>query len=259
MSLRKRPGRRHIVIPDLQVKPGVSLHHLKHAAQYIAAKTPDIIVQLGDWFDMKSLSSYDAGRLSSHGESYQADIAAGNAAIKLFEETLKRYSPRGYKPRKVITLGNHEERILRHIEAHPELKGKLGYQDFDFKRYGWEVYPFLKPVVIDGITYMHLCPLNAQGKVTSTKYGAPSAEAQAKRMAGSTICGHRQGLQTALIETPRGRIRGVISGSFYSHSEPYLGPLGNSTWMGILVLNDIRKGDFDLVECSLDYLRRRFG
>ena len=86
--------------------------------------------------------------------------------------------------------------------------------------------------VVFGVTFVHYCPLNAQGRVGSSKFGAPSALAQARRMMRSTVCGHRQGLDVATVETPGRRIRGVIAGSFYQHSERYLTPMGNSHWQG---------------------------
>ena len=53
------------VIGDLQVKQGISLDYIHHVGAYIAKKQPDIIVQIGDWFDNAALSSYDRGQLSA--------------------------------------------------------------------------------------------------------------------------------------------------------------------------------------------------
>ena len=41
------------VIPDTQVKPDVPLDHLLYAGRYIASKKPDVIVMIGDWWDME--------------------------------------------------------------------------------------------------------------------------------------------------------------------------------------------------------------
>jgi hypothetical protein len=256
---RREVGPRHIYIPDTQIKPGVPTDHLLWAARYVAHKRPQRLIFAGDWADMQSLSSYDKGKLSAQGRFYQDDVDAANDGMDLFFGELKKVAPRGYKPDKHLTLGNHEGRITRHVEANPELKGKVGLDDLNYKDHGVKVHPFLKPVILDGITYIHYCPLNAKGRVYDNKMGAPGAEAQAKRMMRTTVCGHRQGLDVATIETPGKRIRGVIAGSFYQHEEGYMTPLGNSHWQGILVFNDIHDGDFDLVEVSLDYLARRYG
>src|SRR5690606_5376795 len=91
---------------------------------YIAAKKPDVIVMIGDWYDMQSLSSYDKGMLSAEGRRVKADIDAGDAALEILESYIK--SGKGYKPRKVVTLGNHEDRINRFVNTHPEFDGYIG-------------------------------------------------------------------------------------------------------------------------------------
>ena len=48
---------RHLIIPDCQVRPGDDLSFLNWIGQYIIDKKPDVIVHLGDFADMPSLSS----------------------------------------------------------------------------------------------------------------------------------------------------------------------------------------------------------
>ena len=55
---------KHLIIPDTQVKPNTPTEHLKWAGQYAAEKKPDVIVHIGDHWDMESLSSYDKGKKS---------------------------------------------------------------------------------------------------------------------------------------------------------------------------------------------------
>ena len=63
------------VIPDTQVKKGVPIDHLLYAGKYIAEKKPDVIVHIGDHWDMPSLSSYDKGKKSFEGRRYKDDIS----------------------------------------------------------------------------------------------------------------------------------------------------------------------------------------
>jgi hypothetical protein len=218
-------------------------------------------VQLGDWADFPSLSSYDAGKLSSHGQFYREDVKAVNASVALFERELKKYSPRGWRPRKVITLGNHCDRVRRAVEDAPKLYGELTLDDLDFKRAGWEVHPFLKIVNIHNIRYSHFFCVNANGRVTNTRNGQPSAAQQVKRMMCSATAGHRQSLDVAIYSSPEATYRGIIAGSCYLHDENYLSPQGQRVWHGILVKNDVdvKTGEYDLMEVSLRYLSRRYG
>ena len=46
---------KHMIIPDTQVKSGGKVDHLRWAGHYAADKKPDVIVHLGDHWDMPSL------------------------------------------------------------------------------------------------------------------------------------------------------------------------------------------------------------
>jgi hypothetical protein len=127
---------------------------------YCADKRPEVIVHLGDHWDMPSLSSYDKGKLKFEGRRYKADVEAGNEGMRLFwepinalNEQLRSNKKKLYKPRCVFLFGNHEERIERAVQSSGELEGLLGYHDLDLA--GWETHNFLEPVVIDGVHYAH--------------------------------------------------------------------------------------------------------
>lgn len=52
----------------------------------------------------------------------------------------------------------------------------------------------------------------------------------------------------------------LFSGICYQHDEDYLGAQGNSQKPGIWMLNEVDgTGNADLLQISLDYLRRRYG
>ena len=262
MSRRDREaGPKHLYIPDTQVKPDLPQDHIEWAGAYAGIKRPDVIVIGGDWYDMPSLSIYDAGKLASHGRRYADDVASGSDALKRFERALRKYGGRGYKPRKIVTLGNHEERILRAVESDPKMEGKVSLSDLAFREYGWTVYDFLQPVEIHGIVYAHYFPLGPNGRVAASKFGAPSAKAQVQRMMRSCTAGHRQGLDVAILHTPTATYRGVIAGSYYRHDEGYLTPMGTNYWRGLLMCHDIdpRTGNYNLMEVDMRYMERRFG
>lgn len=251
-------GPRMIFIPDLQVKPGYDQSHLEWIADYVADKKPDVVVQAGDWADMPSLSSYDRGKKSAEGKRYKLDIEACRSSRERFERRLRarRFKPR----RKVLTLGNHEDRINRAVEDDAKLEGQLSIQDLGFEADGWEVVPFLKPVLIHGIAFSHFFPVSADGKVMQNKRGCPNAKTQGQRLQRSCVSGHLQGLDHSFITTPFGLKRSIVAGSAYLHDEKFLTPMGNVYWRGILSLNDIRSnGYFDLIEVSLRYLERKYG
>lgn len=246
----------HIVVPDMQTKPGVLLDQCRWIGEYVAHRKPDVLVLLGDWWDMPSLSSYDIGKKSFEGRMYKADIEAGNRGMDLLMAPISKMKK---QPRKVFLYGNHEERVLRAIENDRKLDGTIGYHDFNLAKYGFETYEFLKPVVINGIAYCHFFPRAASGSVVQTKRGAPNARAQLIREGRSCTAGHAQGLDVATMPLG-GRMQwGLICGSAYQHKENYLSPQGNQHWRGIVVKHEVKNGSYDPLFVSIDYLKRRYG
>ena len=127
---------KHMIIPDTQVKPGSSLKHLEWAGRYAVEKKPDVIVHIGDHWDMPSLSSWDVGKKSFEGRRYKDDIDAGIKGLETFlapiraeQKRLAEGKRKRWNPRLVFTLGNHEQRIERAIESDAKLEGLIGYAD----------------------------------------------------------------------------------------------------------------------------------
>src|SRR6478736_1083637 len=175
-----RIARQHLVIPDCQVRPGVPIDHLSWIGNYVNEKRPDVVVNLGDFADMHSLSSYDLGKASSEGARYVDDIEATRAAMRRLMKPIK------YKPELHFTLGNHEDRIDRHVEANPSLVGALSISDLKYKESGWKVYPFLKVATIDSVEYCHYFISGSMGRPVS------SARALLTARHRSAIMGHVQ-------------------------------------------------------------------
>lgn len=259
--MRKIKRIKHFIIPDTQVQPGVNTDHIEAAGNYCAAKMPDKIICLGDWFDMSSLSSYDKGKAASENRRYELDIEAGKVAMKRFfrginklNRELSKSKRKLYKPELHFCLGNHEQRIQRFANSNAEMVGKIGYKDLGLEEYGWEVHDFLEVVELDGVLYSHFFPRNAKGKITQTKNGAPSAILQLQRERQSCTSGHSQGLDLAIHQTTNKRQYGIIAGSFYSHEEDYLSPQGTMYWRGCIMKHEVSDGQYDPMFLSMRYL-----
>ena len=99
----------HLIIPDTQVKYGESYDYLTHIGKYIVEKKPDVVIHLGDFADMESLSSYDVGKKSFEGKRYVKDIGAAHHAMDhllapINEANLraKKNKEKQYKPRYIL-------------------------------------------------------------------------------------------------------------------------------------------------------------
>lgn len=253
----------HCVIPDCQVKEGVPLEHLEWAGKYIAEKKPDVIINLGDFADIPSLSSYDVGKKSFEGRTYKADIESAKLGMDILMQPildeqirLLTNKKKRWHLRKVLTKGNHEERIETAIELDRKLDGLISSKDLGYEDYGWEVHPYKEVVVIDGIAYSHYFASGVLGRpVTSAK-----ALTSSKHM--SCVMGHVQKTEIDMSQfkadgTP---ITSIFAGAFYQHNEDYLGPQGNVHHRGIWMLYEVDgKGSFWPHFISLEYLRRKYG
>lgn len=252
----------HLVIPDSQVRPDVSLEYMSWIGEYIVRKRPDLIVHLGDLADLESLSTYDKGKKSAEGKRLQKDIECVHKALELLfaplkalQEEQKKNGETVYNPRKVITLGNHCDRLTRHINANPELEGFLTMESLGFEEAGFEVVPFLTPINIDGVNYCHYFPNVMTGKPL-----AGTAANMLKTIGESFTMGHRQLLDVATRFLPAsGRQQfGLIAGAGYIHEEHYKGIMGNKHWRGVIVKHRVKDGSYDPLFVSMDWLKEYY-
>ena len=247
----KKP-RRHLVIPDCQVTPDSPTEHLEWINLYIHEKLPDVVIHLGDFNDMESLCYYDRGTIYSEGKRYHSDIEAGKEAM---QKLTKGINKNGYHPEMHLTTGNHEYRIQRYIEEDPKLYKFMKMSDLGYEDFGWTVHPFLEIAEIDGVNYSHYFCNQLSGK----PIGGESILLRLKNIGFSFVMGHQQIYLVGVRSLNNGRrIRGVVIGAAYLHDERFRGPQSNNEWRGILVLNEVKNGDYSLMEVSLDYLCRRY-
>jgi len=256
------PNVTHLMIPDTQCKPDVDMSHLSYIGQYIVDKRPEVIVHIGDHADMPSLSSYDRGKKSAEGKRVHLDIEASIEGMRLLLQPLhelqkqqKRNKKKVYTPRMALTLGNHEERIMRHADNNPELSELLSYDNLKYKEFGWEVHDYLKPVIINGVAYCHFMANPFSGK----PYGG-TAQNVLKQVGESFCVGHKQTLDVATRFLPASGKQqwGIIAGACYAHDEGYKGHQGNHHWRGIVVKHNVQDGSFNPMFVDLDSLKERY-
>jgi len=254
----------HIMIPDTQVKPDIDMSYLRWVGQYIAKKKPDVIIHIGDHFDLPSLSSYDRGTRKAEGNRLHFDIEAGILGMNILLEPiaqvqaaeLMEFGEVKWKPKMVFTIGNHEERLMRHVNYNPELDGFVSYDDFKLEENGWEVYDFLEPAVVNGVTYCHFMANPMSGK----PYGGAALNVL-KQVGESFTMGHKQTLDIATRALPAsGRQQwAIIAGSCYTHHEEYKGYQGNHHWRGIVVKHQVNDGDYNPMFIDLNWLEEKYG
>ena len=245
---RERLGKMHIVIPDGQVKEGVNTDHWEWIGNYIAEKKPDNIINIGDFWDMPSLSIYDKGKLPFEGRRYVKDVKAGRDAMERLLKPILAVS--GYKPVMDFCEGNHEHRVTRVADTNPEYHGKIDIDDLGIREYGWNYHPFLHVINRDGIDYSHYFISGVMGRPVS------SAAVLLRERQRSATMGHVQHMDIAIHK--KTLQTALFCATCYSHDEQYLGPQGNSQKRGIIVKHEVDEGKYDIMTVSLAYLRKAY-
>ena len=241
-----------LIVADTQAKPTESLEYMLWIGKYIADVKPDVVVHIGDHYDMPSLSSYDKGKASAEGRRFVDDINAGNKGLELLN--LAIHKDPTYKPRKVFCKGNHEYRIDRYVEDNPELKGTIGTEFLPLEKYGWEVYDFLKPVEVNGIFFVHYLANPMNGRPYSG-----TASSILKTVGKSFVVGHKQVLDIAIRPTIDGKQQiGIVNGACYPFDEGYKGYQGNNHFRGLTVLHECHEGFGCPSFISLDHMKELY-
>jgi hypothetical protein len=251
---------RHIWIPDTQVRSGVPLNHIDAAAKAVVDYKPDHVIVGGDWWDFASLNTHsEKGSTELEGKRYQDDLDAGNEAFERFAKPIEKEQKRlaqGRRKRwnlgKHFLRGNHEDRADRVARNDPKWQGVIGSHNCQTRDF--QVFPFLELLLLDGITYSHFF----QSTHSHRAIGG-SIPSMLNRIGRSFVMGHVQGFAYGAVPYP-GNLRrhGLVAGSFYQHCEGYRGPQGRDEWRGIVVLNEVRDGDYCIMPLTLDYLLRRY-
>ena len=72
-----------LIIPDCQIKEGVPREHLAWAGKAIVDYRPDVVVNIGDFADMPSLSTHDVkGSKYFEGLRYKKDVEVVKVAMQ---------------------------------------------------------------------------------------------------------------------------------------------------------------------------------
>ena len=244
----------HLIIPDSHAHPD---HHNKRyewLGHLITEVKPDVVIDMGDWWDMASLSSYDKGTKGFEGRRYKKDIEAGLDAQDKMMSIIKKQKKK--LPRFIRTLGNHEDRITRAVERDPVLEGTIGTADLLSKEYGWEEFPYLTPVEVDGVTYQHYFTSGIMGRPIS---GERHAQTLILKQLSSCTQGHSHLFDYCVRTDVAGRkIHGCVVGVYQDYWADFAGPANRMWNAGVVIKRDVYRGEYDLEHVSLKRLKKLY-
>lgn len=242
----------HLVIPDSHAHPSHNNDRYSWLGHLILEVKPDVVIDIGDWWDFPSLSSYEKGAKKAYeGRQYNKDLNAGlDAQDRMFSVIRKA---KRKMPRFIRTIGNHEERILRAVDADPVLRDTIGYKDLQSAEYGWEEHPFLEEVIVDGVTYAHYFVSGIMGRPISGEH--PAYSIISKRFTSSTQ-GHNHLFDYCIRTDAVGkRIHGCTVGCYQDYDADWAGPVNKMWNRGVVVKRNVEDGQYDLEYISMQTIR----
>ena len=253
-----------LVIPDPHAMPGTDHSRFEIAGRFALARQPEYIVCLGDWAEMGSLSKYDTGRVSAEGKRYCDDVAVTHETLKLFNKPIEEYNnkhtrwkKKKYKPKMVMCLGNHENRITRAAAESPSLYGTLKIDDLQFEEHGWELKNFLQPATIEGISFAHYFTSGVMGLPIG---GVNHARSLLLKKFSSCVVGHShlRGFAEEYTVSNK-KIMGLVAGCYFDYDMDWTTENARY-WRGLTYLHDVREGMAEPEFLNLEtYLRPKFG
>jgi len=241
-----------LVIPDSHCKPEASNRRFDWLGNLIADKRPDVVVHLGDFYDMGSLCSYDKGKAGFVSKNYKGDIDAGHDASDRMFARLRASKKK--VPRRVFCEGNHEYRYHRLLDYEPQLKGELRAPAPP----GWEYNGFLVPVDIDGVTFQHYFVSGVMARAISGEHPAASI---VKQHMISAVSGHSHLIDYAERTRSNGeKVQSLVAGCFLDEDqvEDYAKPVQHMWRNCVSYLHDVREGNYDLELISYERLKKEY-
>lgn len=249
----------HLIIPDSHAHPDYSNDRADWAGKLITDLKPDVVINMGDMWDLPSFSGYDKGKARFHGRAYRKDLDAGLE----FDDRLWAPTRRAKKkkPYRVFLEGNHEERMKRALDQQPELEGTIGFKDFDLGRnYDTIVeYSGQTPgiIEIDGIVYSHYFVSGVMGRNIGGEH--PAYSLLTKQFQSAT-CGHIHVYDHCVRTDANGRrLNGLVAGVYQDYESPWAGEVNKLWSRGLVIKRNVGNGDYSIQWVSIDELKKEYG
>jgi hypothetical protein len=248
----------HLIIPD----PHAHYQHNNNRASWlgnlICDVKPDVVINIGDTWDMPSLSGFDKGKKQFQGRTYAQDVAAGIDFNDRLWEPMRKAKRR--MPRRVFLVGNHEQRIDRAINSQPELDGAIGYRDLQLERYYDETVHYSGDtpgtITIDGVTYSHYFVSGVMGRAIGGEYPADSL---LSKKHSSCTQGHTHVFAMGRDTRVDGKkLIGCVAGCYQDYNSDWAGEV-NKLWdRGVIVKRNVEDGHYDYQWISIQTLKREY-
>ena len=233
----------HLVFTCAHASPEVDNKRFDYLGQLIYDLRPDLVVDLGDFDDMKSLNSYDTRYPQAIvAQNYEKDIEHGQEAR---DRIWRKFSKMKRKrPHRVGFEGNHEQRIKKVISLDPRLEGQkhgisFGHLQTDYWYDTYHPYENSAPAIADydGVSYAHYFSSGNYGTAMS---GTHHAYNLLQHRNHSSTCGHshKRSIYFKDGSHPKGII-GLVAGCYKGADESWAGQSNRDWWKGVVIKREV--------------------
>ena len=254
------PGKTHLICPDSHAHPDYDNNRADWLGELILDVKPDVLIHIGDAWDMASLSTYDKGKRSFQGRNYKDDINSGLDFQERMFAPIKKAKRK--LPYSVFFVGNHEHRITRAIDLSPELDGAISLNDLCLKEWYDEVVDYSGSTpgskTIDGVTYAHYFVGGIAGRPLG---GIHAGYAIATKKFSSATCGHSHLFDTSWhVDLQGNPVIGTVVGCYQDYSNEWAGEVANLWNRGVVIKRNVDgKGGYDLQWIGINTLKEVYG
>ena len=243
--IKKSKTIKMVIFPDSHAKQEVPNTRFMVGGSFLLDYKPDVLIDMGDHWDMESLSTFDVGKKSFVGKTYKADIDSGVDAMEKLLAPLKKAKR---LPEMHFIMGNHEWRIHRAVEYDSKLENTVTFKDLRLPEMGWKVHNFKEIADIHGIGFIHYVP---NGLMDRPIGGANVGKAIIKRAAGMSLFqGHRHDLDVATEVGVSGkRLWGGSLGCYLDPDqwETYVSKTTQNTWWRGITTMEVLDGQIEKI------------
>jgi hypothetical protein len=247
----------HLVIPDPHAHPNHENDRADWLGKFILDVKPDVVINIGDMFDMPSMNGYESGK-KTWGQSYYADLESGREFDERLWAPIRKAKKR--RPYSIFFEGNHENRLKKALNLQPELEGTIGFKDFELDRNYNEVveYDADTPgiLAVDGIHYAHYFISGIMGRPLG---GEHPAYTMVTKLGSSATCGHSHTRDFCMRNDISGSRRlGLVAGCYQDYDSEWAGIRNKLWWRGVVLKKNVEDGNYDHEWISLERLRKEY-
>lgn len=242
--------------------PRVSNERFTWLGKFLYDIKPDLVVDLGDGADMRSLNSFDTRKPQAIvAQSYQADIETYNDAMERMRYYFKVNKRK--RPMYVGFEGNHENRIKTAIATDPRLEGEkygVSFKHLNTNMWFDEYHEYHNnaPKIANyhGVDFAHFITAGNFGRPLS---GIHHAYGLIQTRYRSCTVGHTHKRDVYFKDGAgnRGAI-GLVAGCFKGSEEDWAGQSNADWWKGVIVKENLSDGLYEPRFVSLETLRREY-